>query len=91
MNLKMLAVLLVLPVLLVAAPPDHEVLELKGYYNFSSEFKMYSGHLTIQESPLINVHYLFATSKTSPDTDDVVLWLNGGPGCSSLLGTTLLR
>ena len=31
-----------------SAPADHEVASLKGYYDFSNEFKMYSGYLTIQ-------------------------------------------
>jgi carboxypeptidase C (cathepsin A) len=47
---------------------------------------MYSGYLTIQEKPLISAHYVFITSKNKPETDDLVLWLNGGPGCSSMLG-----
>lgn len=32
------------------------------------------------------MHYLFVTSTNKPLKDDTVLWLNGGPGCSSLLG-----
>ena len=33
------------------------------------------------------LHYVFYTSQNSPTTDLVVLWLNGGPGCSSMEGT----
>jgi carboxypeptidase C (cathepsin A) len=81
--------LLLLAAVAVSAPAEEEVTALKGYYDFSTEFKMYSGYLTLQETPLINIHYVFLTSKNQPATDDVVLWLNGGPGCSSLLGTSL--
>lgn len=56
--------------------------------NFTGKFEMFSGYLTIQQEPLINVHYLFVTSTKNPKNDDVALWLNGGPGCSSMLGFT---
>lgn len=64
------------------------VQELEGYMNFTGKFEMFSGYLQLQQEPRINVHYVFITSVNKPKTDDVVLWLNGGPGCSSLLGMT---
>lgn len=54
--------------------------------NFTGKFEMFSGYLELQAEPRINVHYMFVTSTNKPAKDDVVLWLNGGPGCSSLLG-----
>lgn len=74
----------------LTAPDADLVPQLKGFYDYSNEFKMYSGYLTLQAEPQISAHYIFITSKNDPVNDDVVLWLNGGPGCSSLLGKVLI-
>lgn len=32
------------------------------------------------------LYFLMAESRSDPDTDPLIIWLNGGPGCSSMLG-----
>ena len=46
--------------------------------------KWYSGYLAASATK--SLHYVFIESLDSPTTDPVVIWFNGGPGCSSLLG-----
>jgi len=45
-----------------------------------------SGYIDVDEAKGVKMYYLFFESQGSPSTDPVVLWLQGGPGCSSLFG-----
>jgi len=48
------------------------------------KFAIYSGYLTVSSTK--SIHYMYVESQNKPATDPVVLWLNGGPGCSSMEG-----
>lgn len=78
--MKYLLVLALLGLLAAAAPAYDEVhIVIPGY----TAHKWYSGYLEFDTGKF---HYVFFDSQRDPDNDPVVLWLNGGPGCSSLLG-----
>ena len=67
----------------LAAPSSDEIKSLPGW-NQELPSKQYSGYLDI--TPTRHYHYWFVECEEDPENAPVVLWLNGGPGCSSLIG-----
>ncbi|KAE9448492.1 hypothetical protein C3L33_19589, partial [Rhododendron williamsianum] len=47
-------------------------------------FKQYGGYVDVDESNGRSLFYYFAEAVKDPSSKPLVLWLNGGPGCSSL-------
>lgn len=66
-----------------AAPEADRVLAVPDL-NFPVNFNIYSGYLSAKENH--HLHYFFTSSKNGDPDDPLIVWFNGGPGCSSLLG-----
>nr|CAB3495377.1 unnamed protein product [Digitaria exilis] len=60
------------------------VLSLPGQPSYSPAFKQYSGYVTTDEYLGKALFYWFLEAMDKPDENPLVLWLNGGPGCSSI-------
>lgn len=50
------------------------------------KFGLFSGYINVNEEAERALFYAFAESSSQSGSDPLVLWLNGGPGCSSLAG-----
>ena len=67
----------------LASPSDDEVLHLPGMPDL--KFGLFSGYVPINGTSK-QLHYVATLSQRDPSVDPVIIWFNGGPGCSSLLG-----
>eukprot|EP00656_Telonema_subtile_P038799 TRINITY_DN43975_c0_g1_i1.p1 TRINITY_DN43975_c0_g1~~TRINITY_DN43975_c0_g1_i1.p1 ORF type:complete len:500 (-),score=135.66 TRINITY_DN43975_c0_g1_i1:173-1672(-) len=62
---------------------SNEITDLPGL-PAGTNFKQFSGHIPVAQGRAL--FYWFVESQSNPATDPLVLWTNGGPGCSGLAG-----
>ena len=66
-----------------ASMSDYEVTSLPGLATPPS-FKHYSGFMPLGDASGTELFFWFVESQRDPQSDPVVLWMNGGPGASSV-------
>ncbi|KAF3457501.1 hypothetical protein FNV43_RR02159 [Rhamnella rubrinervis] len=81
--LVILCLTCMLTFLTVESQPIHDLVgRLPGQPRVS--FQQFSGYITVDENPKRALFYYFVQAETQAASKPLVLWLNGGPGCSSV-------
>ncbi|KAL0908240.1 hypothetical protein M5K25_022725 [Dendrobium thyrsiflorum] len=65
-------------------PADDLVVELPGQPKV--DFRQFAGYVDVDDKTGKSLFYYFAEAEKEADKKPLTLWLNGGPGCSSIGG-----
>ena len=79
----MLAATLLLLLLVTSSLADDRITNLPGWNGTQA---MYAGYINVNISHGRNLFYWLVEAQEDPSSAPLVLWTNGGPGCSGLSG-----
>ncbi|XP_009759845.1 serine carboxypeptidase-like 45 [Nicotiana tabacum] len=68
--------------IVAALPHPDKIIQLPGQPQVG--FQQFSGYVTVDDKKQKSLFYYFVEAETNPASKPLVLWLNGGPGCSSV-------
>ncbi|KAL1548770.1 serine carboxypeptidase-like 45 [Salvia divinorum] len=82
---SILVMVMVCALLVIAAASQKEADKITGFPGQPTvNFRQYSGYISVDEEQERLYFYYFVEAESEAASKPLVLWLNGGPGCSSI-------